>query len=171
MIGECKVTMIYAQDAVTRGIGRNGKIVWKCSADMKFFKEQTMNKYCVVGKTTAESLPELEGRNLLVLSRSGKEGTYTLRQLINFIKKNRLEEIVVIGGLEVYDLFLKKKYVDLVYESNILFYNTRHQYDTYARFSVSLSKQFPNVQEKTTVHTNDYKLQILEYMKNIVYTS
>ena len=165
MIDTCKVTMIYAKDATTYGIGKNGKIVWKCSADMKFFKEQTMNKYCVVGKTTAKSLPKLEGRNLLVMSRSGEDGMYTLHKLINFIKKNKLKEIVVIGGLEIYNLFLNKNYVDLVYESNILFYNTQYQYDTYARFSMPLSKRFPNVQEKTTVHTNDYKLQILEYMK------
>lgn len=165
MIDNCKVTMIYAKDAKTFGIGKNNKIVWKCSADMKFFKEQTMNKYCVVGKTTAKSLPKLEGRNLLVMSRSGEDGTYTLHKLINFIKKNKLKEIVVIGGLEIYNLFLNKNYVDLVYESNILFYNTQYQYDTYAKFSMPLSKRFPNVQEKTTVHTNDYKLQILEYMK------
>ena len=165
MIDNCKVTMIYAKDTKTFGIGKKWKIVWKCSADMKFFKEQTMNKYCVVGKTTAKGLPKLEGRELLVMSRSGEEGTYTLHQLINFIKKNKLKEIVVIGGLEIYNLFLNKNYVDLVYESNITFYNSQYQYDTYAKFSTSLSKQFPNVREKTTVHTNDYKLQILEYMK------
>ena len=165
MIGDCKVIMIYAKDAKTYGIGKNGKIVWKCSADMKFFKEQTMNRYCVVGKTTVKGLPKLEGRELLVMSRSGEEGTYTLSKLKKFIKKNKLKEIVVIGGLEIYDLFLKNNLVDLVYESNILFYNAQYQYDTYAKFSMSLSRKFPNIQEKTTVHTNDYKLQILEYTK------
>ena len=88
-----------------------------------------------------------------------------MNKLKKFIKKNKLKEIVVIGGLEIYDLFLKNNLVDLVYESNILFYNMKYHYDTYTKFSMSLSIKFPNIQEKTTVHTNDYKLQILEYTK------
>ena len=37
-------------------IGRNGGIPWKNKADMKWFKEMTINNIVIMGKTTYESI-------------------------------------------------------------------------------------------------------------------
>jgi dihydrofolate reductase/thymidylate synthase len=56
-----------------RGIGLNGRIPWKCTADMKFFKQQTQGSVVIMGRKTWESLPyALEGRKNVVITSSRK---------------------------------------------------------------------------------------------------
>ncbi|MBR3318223.1 MAG: dihydrofolate reductase [Atopobiaceae bacterium] len=60
--------------SVTRdwGIGRNGGLVVRNRADMRFFRETTMGGTVVCGRTTFESFPggALKGRRNVVLSRN-----------------------------------------------------------------------------------------------------
>lgn len=52
-----------------RGIGKNGTIPWKVSADFKWFKEFTVGKNLVVGHSTFLSLPPLKERDIYFISR------------------------------------------------------------------------------------------------------
>lgn len=73
-------------------IGKDGGLIWKCSDDLKWFKEVTMGKKCLVGRKTFESLPPLKGRELIVVSRND----LPLKEAL------KLNPDIVIGGGEIY---------------------------------------------------------------------
>lgn len=51
-------------------IGLNGGLPWKCKEDLLHFKELTMGSTLIVGYNTAQTLPKLTGRNLIVYDRN-----------------------------------------------------------------------------------------------------
>lgn len=55
-----------------RVIGCNGRIPWHIPEDLKWFKECTMDGIVVVGRKTAETLPDLPGREVVVLSKGSR---------------------------------------------------------------------------------------------------
>tara|TARA_B110000503_G_C7153275_1_gene416151 strand:- start:1341 stop:1835 length:495 start_codon:yes stop_codon:yes gene_type:complete len=93
------------------GDSTTNKMPWHCSEELKFFKAQTMGKILVMGRTTAESVGKLPGRDSIVLSRNTN---YTLagfesKTMDNFIHKysmNRNEDYMICGGAEIYKLFI-----------------------------------------------------------------
>ena len=117
-------------------IGAEGKIPWKCRADMKFFKDLTTttidpNKVnaVVMGRTTFESLafilpnrvnvvltkmPFLYDNNQVLFSNNFNEAIYMLEKMPN------IENIFVIGGEMVYKQAIihpkcSKVYLNLVH--------------------------------------------------------
>ena len=61
---------IWAED-LTGGIGIDGHLPWHLAADLKRFKEKTMNHPMIMGRKTFESLPGiLPGRKHIVLTHS-----------------------------------------------------------------------------------------------------
>ena len=105
------------------GIGINNSLPWKITSDLKKFKNLTIgNKKnaIIMGKNTWKSLNEigLPHRDNLILSTSlilennhDNNITKTFKneiELYNFIEKKNYEEIWVIGGENIYDLFLNK---------------------------------------------------------------
>lgn len=94
-----------------RVIGRDNKIPWHLPADMKFFKETTMGKPIIMGRKTYDSLGRaLPGRRNIVMSRNqefeakGCMVVASLQEAMNAVEGVR--EIMVIGGEELYRLFL-----------------------------------------------------------------
>lgn len=161
MIGKCKVTMIYAKDSNTNGIGYDNKLSWHCPDDLKFFKEKTLNKVLIVGKNTFKELPPLKDRLVLVLtSKPIDENEFTFEQLCKFIKQHNIEEIVVIGGLKVYKTFLYQNKVDEIYET-LLTFRKKNIYDTFASFSI---KNFAK-EEYKSIRTFDYDMIVNKYTK------
>ena len=56
-----------------RIIGMNGRLPWNIKEDLQFFKNMTLRrKYCVVGRTTFETLPPLKSREILVITEDAK---------------------------------------------------------------------------------------------------
>lgn len=47
-------------------IGLKGGIPWKCSEDLNHFKKETMGGKLLVGYRTAQSLPKLPGREIVI---------------------------------------------------------------------------------------------------------
>lgn len=80
-------------------IGRNNELMWRCSEDLKFFKEITMGKKCLVGRKTYESLPPLKGRELIIVGRD----YHTLESALE------LKPDIVIGGGSIY-----KQTIDMI---------------------------------------------------------
>ncbi len=71
------------------GIGKNGKLLVHIEADMKRFKNLTMNQAVIMGRHTMESLPlgePLKGRINIALSRSlqGTSGTFGKEGLLQW---------------------------------------------------------------------------------------
>lgn len=95
-----------------RAIGKNGAIPWHYSADLKFFKRQTMGNACVMGYRTWRSLKKpLPGRLNIVLSRSSEieaqPSVITLRDKLSVLSlKSYLScDLYIIGGAQVYSAF------------------------------------------------------------------
>ena len=99
-------------------IGRAGKLPWRLASDVKFFKKITMGKPIVMGRKTWESLPRrpLPGRDNIVLTRDRTyraEGAIVVTGVEAALAEAKARarsagagEIAVIGGAEIYQLFL-----------------------------------------------------------------
>lgn len=99
-------------------IGRDNRLLWHCKPDLKFFKETTLGKNCVMGANTARSLGRaLPGRNNYVLT-SGVapyEDMYVIRTVEQVL--DQLEDFIVIGGGKIYEAFLP--HVERLYYTDI----------------------------------------------------
>ena len=47
-------------------IGKGDKLLWHNTDDLKHFKEMTLNSRCLVGYRTAQGLPTLKNRTLII---------------------------------------------------------------------------------------------------------
>lgn len=93
-------------------IGKDGTLPWHLPADLKRFKAQTMGKPMVMGRKTFASFPSpLPGRRHIVLTRDaawqaeGAEVAHTPDAALALAGDG---EIAVIGGAEVFALFLDR---------------------------------------------------------------
>lgn len=95
-------------------IGNKGNLLCHLTNDLKFFKEKTMNKVVVMGRKTAESLPNgcpLKNRKNYVLTRNlstlnkGFIGVKGIGELTLKLAKENHEDVWIIGGGEIYKLF------------------------------------------------------------------
>lgn len=101
--------------AVSRNgaIGKGGSIPWHYSADLKFFKQQTLGNVCVMGSRTWRSLKKpLPGRLNIVLSRQAQVEAHTSvialrdKQAVLSLIPYLSCDLFIIGGQEVYRTFL-----------------------------------------------------------------
>lgn len=93
-------------------LGKNNELIWHLPEDLKFFKEQTLNKPIIMGKNTLKSLPKmLPNRLHLVLTHQNLEENeqlkvfHTKEELLEYIKTLD-SEVMVIGGGQIYKQFL-----------------------------------------------------------------
>lgn len=108
-MSERAITLVVAR-ATNGVIGRDGRLPWHISADLKRFKRLTMGSVMIMGRRTFDSLPGvLPGRRHIVLTRdSGWQapGVEVVRNVEDALQRAGAEPITVIGGAEVFDLFL-----------------------------------------------------------------
>lgn len=154
------ITLVVAYTKFDRVIGQNGKIPWKIPEDMKHFMETTMGGVVVMGRKTWDSLPlrykPLIGRTNVVITRD--VGSFSSNVKPDLVVDN-VEEIInkdcfIIGGGEIYKLFLDRKCVDRIIASEI---KSVHEGDTFfpdliGDWGKTLKKEF-----------NDF--DVIEYVK------
>jgi dihydrofolate reductase len=103
------ITLVVAR-AQNGVIGRGGKLPWHIPADLKRFKALTMGSVMVMGRRTFDSLPGLlPGRRQIVLTRDRSwsgEGAEVAHSVEEALDLARGERISVIGGAEIFELFL-----------------------------------------------------------------
>jgi dihydrofolate reductase len=94
-------------------IGRDGAIPWHYSADLKFFKQQTIGNACVMGSRTWRSLKKtLPGRLNIVMSRQAsieaEPSMIVLRdkQEVLSLASYLSCDLFIIGGEQIYRTFL-----------------------------------------------------------------
>lgn len=91
-------------------IGADGTMPWHLPADLRRFKSLTSGKPMIMGRKTFESLPGvLPGRRHIVLTRTkgwAEEGTEPVRSPEEALSRANSPHIAVVGGAEVYRLFL-----------------------------------------------------------------
>ncbi|HKP37328.1 MAG TPA: dihydrofolate reductase [Pyrinomonadaceae bacterium] len=107
--------MIIGIVAVDRNlaIGKDGKLPWHYSADMRFFKETTIGNAVVMGRRTWLTLKRpLTDRQNIVLTRSGSiesNGSVSVMNDVDAVLESASKldcHLFVIGGARVYESFL-----------------------------------------------------------------
>lgn len=106
-----KISLIVAMSQ-NRVIGRDNKMPWHLSADLKRFRAITMNSPILMGRKTFESIGKpLDGRTNLILSKNinyqpqGCLVFQSLESALNEAKKYG-EEVFIIGGATLYEIAL-----------------------------------------------------------------
>jgi dihydrofolate reductase len=94
-------------------IGVQGELPWKISDDLKRFKALTMGKPIVMGRLTWESIGRaLPGRQNIVITRQSGFSAAGCDVVDSPAKALAVagdaDEIMIIGGSQIYDLFLSK---------------------------------------------------------------
>ena len=98
------------------GIGKDGKLPWKCSEDLNLFRKLTENSVLIMGRKTVEKLPPLKDRKILCLTTNPSSVIpksnniicfSTAEQALCFYKKHfKHLKLFVAGGERIYSLFL-----------------------------------------------------------------
>jgi len=101
-------------------IGKDNKLLWKLSDDLKKFKELTTGNPVIMGQRTFESLPKgaLPNRTNIVLTDNTQYSAPNIIPVFNIlsalnIAKDYGDNIFIIGGGMVYKQFLD--YTDRIY--------------------------------------------------------
>lgn len=100
--------LIYAR-AENGTIGRDNALPWRIPADLKRFKALTMGKPMIMGRKTFDSFPAAAGAAHIVLTRDTAwqaEGAEPVHSLAEARAAAGDGEVAVIGGAEIYALFL-----------------------------------------------------------------
>lgn len=114
-----KISLIVAMSS-NRVIGRDNKMPWHLSADLKHFRKITMNSPILMGRKTFESIGKpLDGRTNLILSKNTNyqaEGCFVFHSLQDALEKaaHYGNELFVIGGATLYEMalpFAKRLYL------------------------------------------------------------
>lgn len=95
-------------------IGRDGKLPWRLSSDLKTFRRLTLGKPIVMGRRTFQSIGKpLDGRDNIVITRDASfspdgvsvtdnvDDAMTLARVL--ARTSGADEIMVIGGAKIYD--------------------------------------------------------------------
>jgi len=100
---------IIAAVAANNVIGRDNRMPWHLSADLRRFKRLTMGHHLIMGRKTFESIGRpLPGRTTIVLSRclaaapEGVELARGLDEALQMAECRSETEVFVAGGAEVY---------------------------------------------------------------------
>ncbi len=110
------VALIVAM-AANRVIGRNNQLPWYLPNDLKYFRATTMGKPIIMGRKTYESIGKpLPGRTNIVLTTNeafqaeGVKVVHSVDEALAVAEGVALidgaDEVMVIGGAEIYALFL-----------------------------------------------------------------
>lgn len=102
------ISLIVAMDE-QRGIGKEGKLPWRLSSDLKRFRELTMGHHMIVGRKTFESIGKpLPGRQMIVVTRNPNfkpDGCFvagSVQAALALAQERNETEVFVIGGAEIY---------------------------------------------------------------------
>ena len=141
-------------------LGKDNKLIWSISDDLKFFKEKTWGHDIIMGRKTFESLPHpLKGRKHIVLTRS-KEiiGAIVYNDIEKIIKEYQEKEAFIIGGGTIY-----KQFLDYAQNMYLTLIDSEYQEaDTY----------FPNFNEEDfekTIIDEGYDQKIDVNYKHVLY--
>ncbi len=153
------------------GIGKDGQLLVHLREDMKFFREHTLGKACVMGRSTLESFPggkPLPDRTNIVLTRSSdfcEEGVivvHDMEELLEELNNYASEDVMIIGGASVYNEMMDmcdKLYVTKVYHEFMA--------DTFIR-DIDMNPNFKVVWSSEEKEEKGYRFQFFEYRRKRV---
>lgn len=107
---------IIAAHAENLVIGKNNKIPWHYSEDLKRFKRLTMGFPIIMGRKTFESIGSrpLPGReNIIISTTKTYDHVKSFQSLDNALKNIKSDKVFIIGGARLYREILT--HADLLY--------------------------------------------------------
>lgn len=143
------------------GIGRNGKLLFRLSKDMAFFRKMTVGKVVIMGSGTYRSIGgPLKSRVNIVLS-SQKRGdvinAHSVQEVLDLVRFYRPGDVFVIGGPSVYEQFLP--HCDTLYI-------TRVSEDGNADvFFPEIGKEWKIVDSSGKTEDNGHEIEFVTYRK------
>ena len=151
------------------GIGKNNELMFSIPADMKFFRETTINNVVVMGNNTLKSFPNglpLKNRVNIVLSRTASRNdcviVKSLSDLFEELKKYDTNNVFVIGGASIYKELLP--YCNEVLVTKV---DAMGGADTFFE-NLDNNNDFELVFESEPVETNGYTIRFTTYQnKNL----
>lgn len=166
--------LIVATDS-ENGIGKQNALPWKCKEDMRNFSKKTKknnNNAIIMGRNTWDSLNRkpLKDRDNYILSRSSliipnefQKNTFgftDVNAIVETCKNKTYDEVWVIGGEQIYNLFLNKNLISEIYVTRI---SGTYQCDTFFSFN----KQYFILKEKSVLTSEKSNCQaVLEIYVN-----
>lgn len=114
---------IIAAMSENKVIGKNGKLPWRLSEDLKRFKQLTLDKTVIMGRKTYESIgkPLGERLNIVITRQQGYVAPRCLvwNSLTDFLTRIPIkEEVMILGGSEIFAEampFVNKMYITEVH--------------------------------------------------------
>ena len=96
-----------------RTIGKNNSLPWNLPADMQYFRDKTRGKPVIKGRKTYESIGKpLPNRTNIIITHDNEykaEGCIVVHSADEALKAaGNVEEIMVIGGSQIYKEFLPR---------------------------------------------------------------
>ena len=158
---EPRLSIFVAVDE-KRAIGKDNKLLWHISEDLKRFKELTSGHAVIMGENTYHSIGRpLPNRINIVMSLNqsldlpGCIIVHSLEEALSVAKEHEPEEVFVMGGASIY-----KQFLPLVERLYLTLVKGEHEADTffpdYSEFKKVVSE------EKKNDGTNQYTFFILE---------
>ncbi len=123
-------------------IGFDNKLLISIPEDMRFFRDETMNKVVIMGRNTLETFPggrPLKNRvNIVITSRTNYTVNdalvvHSVKEALEAVKDYNTEDVYVIGGASIYEQMID--YCEVAHVTKI---DYAYQADTY----------FPNLDER-----------------------
>lgn len=152
-------------------IGNNGKLLCNLPEDMRNFKDKTSGKVVIMGRKTAESLPNkkpLKNRRNIILTRNKEkllpdfEYANGLANLLTLLANEKDEDVWVIGGGEIYKLLLP--YCNTLYITEI---DEIFSADTYF-INYKSKREWIECKRSKTMYNNDkIPYSFVEYKRKI----
>ena len=156
------ITMIVAC-AKNRTIGDDNKMLWHIPKDFKWFKEKTLGHTVIMGRKTMESIlpytkgEPLPGRKNIILSRSEQNlpGFTVMSSIDSILELSNHEEIMIIGGANVYEQFLP-------YAGKLIITEIQKDFDGEAKFPEFDKNDF-NITFKQDDNQNGFDFSFVIY--------
>lgn len=104
-----RIAYVVAMDE-NRVIGRDNDLPWRLPDDMRWFREKTLGKPCIMGRKTYDSLPErfrpLPGRLNIVVTRNSDyqaSGAVVVNSIDAALHAaGDAEEVIIVGGGDLF---------------------------------------------------------------------
>lgn len=155
-----------------RELGKDGKLLWHISEDLKRFKKLTENHAVIMGRVTYDSLnpkwKPLPNRANIIVTKDknlyiiGCVVTHSVTEAIEVAQSERIQskyrgEIFIIGGGQIYKQGIQ--YADKLYLTVVKgAYQADTYFPDYSEFSI--------IQDKETISNKDYFLTFLKLLKS-----
>jgi dihydrofolate reductase len=163
------IVSIVAALSTNNVIGRNNRLPWHVSADLKRFKSLTVGHHLLIGRKTFESLDRpLPGRTIVVITRDrnfAADGVLTAPSVERAIELARLDpEVFIGGGAQIFEQTMHR--ADRMYLTRI---HTEIEGDAFfPEFDDVTEWILVDVEHHEADEKNDYPYSFLTYERGAV---